>query len=161
MLAEIDAARQFAHDHDVETLDDIGLEARRRGQRRVAHRRAQIGEQAEILAKTQKAGFGTNIVGDRVPLRATDGAEDHGVRGLRQIHRRLRDRDLVRIIGRTADEAFFALEAGELFLVQPRDDVLDLGHHLGTDAVAGQKKKLVRRHDLSRCFGKPEIRADC
>ncbi len=48
-------------------------------QRRVAHRRTQIGEQAEILAQPQQAGLGPHLIGHVVPLRTADRAEDHGI----------------------------------------------------------------------------------
>ena len=46
-LAEIDAAGQLAHDQDVEPLDDLALQRRSVGERRIADRRAQIGEQRQ------------------------------------------------------------------------------------------------------------------
>ena len=54
-LAEIDAAGQLADDDDVEALDQLALERRGIGERRIADRRTQIGEQAEILAQPQQA----------------------------------------------------------------------------------------------------------
>ena len=54
-LAEIDAAGQLAHDHDVEALDDLALERRGVGERGIADRRAQIGVEREILAQPQQA----------------------------------------------------------------------------------------------------------
>ena len=44
-LAEIDAAGQLAQDHDVEPLDQLALQRRGIRQRRIAHGRAQVGEQ--------------------------------------------------------------------------------------------------------------------
>ena len=86
-LAEIDAAGEFAHDHDVEAFDHLALQAGGFRQRRIAHRRAQIGEQAEILAQPQQAGLGPHLIGHAVPFRTADRAEDHGVggRGLRHV----------------------------------------------------------------------------
>ena len=78
-LAEIDAAGEFAHDDDVETLDDLALQRGCVGQRRIADRRANIGEQAEILAQAQQAGLGAHGIGNRIPFRPADGAEEHGV----------------------------------------------------------------------------------
>src|SRR5206468_13106805 len=43
--AEIDPAGQLAHDHQIETGDEVALEARRVGKRIEHHRRPQIGEQ--------------------------------------------------------------------------------------------------------------------
>jgi hypothetical protein len=54
-LAEIDAARGLAHDHDVEAAHQIGLQRGGIHQRVEHHGRAQVGEQAEILAQPQDA----------------------------------------------------------------------------------------------------------
>ena len=53
-LAEINPARQLAHDQDIEALDHFALERRGIGERRIADRRAQIGEEPKILAQAQK-----------------------------------------------------------------------------------------------------------
>ena len=42
--------------------------------------------------------------------------------------------------GRAADEAGGGLELDLALLVEEGDDPLDLGHHLGADAVAGQEE---------------------
>ena len=89
-LAEIDAAGQLAHDQDVEALDELALQRGGVGERRIADGRAQVGEQAEILAQPQQAGLGAHVVGDLVPLRAADGAEQHGVGRLRRAPSRRR-----------------------------------------------------------------------
>jgi hypothetical protein len=57
-LAEIDAAGQLAHDQDVEALDDLALQRRGIGKRRIADGRAQIGEELQVLAQAQQAGLG-------------------------------------------------------------------------------------------------------
>jgi hypothetical protein len=62
-LAEIDAAGQLAHDQDIEALDQFRLQRGGIGQRRVADRRAQIGEQRHVLAQAQQAGFGARVIG--------------------------------------------------------------------------------------------------
>ena len=72
-LAEIDAAGQLAHDHDVEALDDLALERGGVGERGIADRRAQIGEEREILAQAQQARFGPHVVGHARPFRPADG----------------------------------------------------------------------------------------
>ncbi len=50
-LAEIDAAGQFAQDHDVETGEEIALQCRGVGQCLERQRRPQIGEQIHFLAQ--------------------------------------------------------------------------------------------------------------
>jgi hypothetical protein len=87
------------------------------------------------------------LVGNGVPLRPADGAEDHGVGGLGLVHRRLGDRDPVRVEGGAADEVGGRLEPplGAL-RVEKGDDALDFGHGLHTDAVARQQQQLERGH---------------
>ena len=109
-LAEINAAGEFPHDHDVEAFDRLALQAGSIRQRRIADGRTQIGEQAEILAQAQQAGLGAHLIGHAVPLGSADGAEDDGVRGRGLGHVAFRDRHLVRVIGGTADQTLLGLE---------------------------------------------------
>ena len=144
-LAEIDAAGELAHDHDVEAFHHLALERGGIGQRRIADRRAQVGEEAEILAQAQEARLGAHRIGNAIPFRAADGAEEHRIGSLSAIHGGFRDRRAVRVIGRAADEIRLGLEA-DAPLAEPAHDLLDLAHDLRADAVAGEKEKLVRCH---------------
>ena len=69
-LAEIDAAGELAHDDDVEALDHLALQGGGVGEGRVADRRAQVGEQAEILAQAQEARLGARPHRARRPISA-------------------------------------------------------------------------------------------
>ena len=71
-LAEIDAAGQLAHDHDVEPLDDLALQRRGVGERRIADRRTQIGVEREVLAQAQQARLRPRLIGDAGPFRPAD-----------------------------------------------------------------------------------------
>ena len=53
-LAEIDAAGELAQDDDVEPVHHLALEARGFRQRRIADRRADVGEERELLAQPQQ-----------------------------------------------------------------------------------------------------------
>ena len=57
-FAEIDATRQLTDDQDVEALDQFTFQARSLGQRRIADRRPQVGEQVQFLAQPQDGDFG-------------------------------------------------------------------------------------------------------
>ena len=81
-FAEIDAAGQFANDHEIESIDEFALQRRGIGERRIADRRAQIGKQVHILAQPQKTRLGADFVRDAVPFRSADGGQKHGVRGV-------------------------------------------------------------------------------
>jgi hypothetical protein len=65
-----------------ETISGLRVEALR--QFRIDDGRAQVGEQVELLAEAQQAALGTLRAGQRVVLRTADGAEQHGVGGLRE-----------------------------------------------------------------------------
>ena len=96
-LAEIDAAGQLAQDQDVEPLDQLALQRRGVGERRIADRRAEIGEDAELLPEPEQRRLGPMLVGDLVPFRPADRAEEHGVGGERLRHRRFGDRHAMRV----------------------------------------------------------------
>ena len=146
-LAEIDPAGELAHDHDVEALDHLALQAGGVRQRRIAHRRTQIGEQAEVLAQPQQPGLGARLIGNAVPFRAADRAEDHGVArpsACAMVASVMLC--LAGVIGRAADQALLGLEMRDALRVEPVDQALHLRHHFGADAVAGEKQQFVGRH---------------
>ena len=145
-LAEIDAAGQLAHDHDVEAFDDLTLERRSVGQRRIAYGGPQIGEETEILAQAQQARLGPHVVGNIGPFRAADRRQHYRVGGLRQRHVRFADRVAMRVIGRAADQAFFEFERGEARFGNNACDLFDFRRHFGTDAVARQKQDFIAGH---------------
>ena len=65
-LAKIDPAGQLAHDHDVEPVDQLALEAGGVGEHRIADRRPKIGEQTQILAQPQERRLGAHLIGQHV-----------------------------------------------------------------------------------------------
>ena len=148
-LAEIDAAGQLAQDDDVEALDQLALERRGIGQRRIGHGRAQVGVEREILAQPQQARLRPHVIGHLVPLRPADRAEDHGVGGMRLRHGGVGDRDLVGVVAAAADQPLLGLERAHAVGVHPGDQLFHLGHDFGADAVAGEKQELVGRHRLT------------
>ena len=145
-LAEIDAARQLPDDEQVEPFDEFGLERGRSRQRGIADRGPQIGEELQILAQAQETGLGTLVIGHTVPFGAADGAEDDGVGRVGLLHRILGDRTPVGVVRRAADQVVLCLEGDAAASVEPVDDAAHLRHHFLADPVAGEKKKLVRRH---------------
>ncbi len=142
-LAEIDAARQFAHDHQIETGDEIALQGRGVGQRVEHHRRAQIGEQIHFLAQLEEAALGAQFERDRLPFRAADRAEQHRVRGHRLGQRGVGQRHAGGVIGGAADEALGNLEAGDVAAIEELDHAHHLAHDLGADAVTRQNQDLA------------------
>ena len=142
-LAEIDAAGELPQDQDVETLDQLRLQRAGLGQCREDHGRAEIGEELQLLAQAQQALLRLQVERVGVVLGAAHGAEDDGVRGLGERHRAIGHRHAVRVEGSAADEIALALELQALAVAEPGDDALDLGHHLGADAVTGQEQKIA------------------
>ena len=138
-FAEIDAARQFAHDHDVEPVDQFALQRGGVGERRIADRRTQIGEEAKILAQPQQARFGADFVRDAVPFGAADGGEQHGVRRPRQFHVGFADRLFMDVISRSAHEAGLGSRTGHARLVQKRQNLFRLRGDFRADAVAREE----------------------
>jgi hypothetical protein len=146
-LAEIHPAGELAQDDDVEPFDHIALEARGFGERRVAHGRADVGEQIEVFAQPQEAGLGSLVVGVLVPFRPADRAEDHGVRRLRLLDRLVGHGDAVSVVAGAADQPLLGVEAAHAVRVHPIDQALHFGHHLLADAVAGEEQQFVGRHE--------------
>ncbi len=140
-FAEINAAGQFADDEQVKTVDQLALQRGGVGERRIADRRAQVRVEIEILAQPQQASLGPQLVRHFVPFRPADGGEQDGVGRAGARHVGLADRDAMRVIGRAADKAGLDLEMGNALLGEEMGDLLDLGHHLGADAVARQYRK--------------------
>ena len=147
-LAEIDAAGQLAHDHDVEAVDEVALQRGGVGERRVADRRAEIGEQLEVFAQAKQPRLGPLVVWHAVPFGAADGAEHDGVGGERLLHGRLGDGLAMGVIGAAADEVGLGLDGREAAGIDPGDEAADLGHHLGADAVAGKQQEIVNSHEF-------------
>ncbi len=145
-FAEIDAAGELAHDHDIEALDHLALQARGVGERGIAHRGAQVREQAEFLAQAKQPRLGPRIIRDAVPLRTANRAEDHGVGSHCLRHGRIGNALLARVIGGTADQALLGLEMRNAFRVQPADQAIHLGHYFGADTVTGEKQQFMGRH---------------
>jgi hypothetical protein len=159
-LAEIDAAGELAQNHDVEARNQLALERRRVGERRIGHRRPQVGVEHEILAQAEKARLRPHVERHAVPFRPADRAEDDRVNRFRPGHGLVGDRDLVGVVGTAADQSVLGLERAHAVGVHPRDQLFDLGHDLGADAVAGEQKELVGRHGwMPRCV--TQNRAEC
>src|ERR1700723_3690905 len=60
LSTEINAAREFAHHHDVHAAQQFGFDRRGIEYRRVGHHGPQIGEQPQRLAQLQQTLFRTN-----------------------------------------------------------------------------------------------------
>ncbi len=154
-LAEIDAARELAHDHDVEPFDELALQRRRIRERRIADRGSEVREQPKVLSQAQEARLGADRIRHLVPLGSADGAEDHGVRGFMALA-------IVSSVTGTPLASMAAPPTRSVSvsklrplapLVEEGDHALDLGHRFDADAVAGEKKQLVSGHECGASVG--------
>ena len=127
-------------------FDRLALQTRCIGQRRIDDRRADIGEQPELLAQAQQPRLRPRLERHLVPFRPADGAEDHRVAGVRLGHGLFGDGDLVGVICGTADQPFLGPEIGNTLLGVEAEQPLHLGHDFRADAVAGEQEKIVGRH---------------
>ena len=108
--------------------------ARSVGERRVANRGAEVGEEIEILAQPQEAGLGAVLIGDVRPFRAADGPENDRVGLFGLLDRLVGDGDAVGVIGRAADEIGFDIKSRRVALsVEKRNQPFDLGDGFDTD----------------------------
>jgi hypothetical protein len=130
-LAEVDVAGQLANDQDVQPRDQFGLQARRVDQLLVADRRAEVGEQAQVLAQAQDGLLGAQRPVELVVLPVADGAEQHRVGFLGELERRFGQRMAVRLVGRAADQRRFHLE----LQVEHVEHLDGFRHDFGADAV--------------------------
>jgi hypothetical protein len=105
------------------------------GELLVADRRAEVGEQAQVLAQAQDGLLGAQRAFELVVLPVAHGAEQHGVGGLGQVQRAVGQRVAVGLVGGAADQAVSVhLE----LQVQHVQHLHGLGHDLGADAVTRQ-----------------------
>ena len=139
-LAEIDPAGEFADDQDIQSGDQLGLERGRLGERGEHDRRAQIGEQLEVLPEPQQAGLGPDVEIDTVPLGSAAGAQQHRVGLHRRRQRRLGQRHAMGVDGGAADQILGDVEGRLAGTRHPVDHAADLAHHFGADAVARQEQ---------------------
>ena len=138
LAAEVDAAGQFPHHHQVHALQQVRLDRRGAQAGHVRLDRAQVGEQAECLADRQQALFRTHLRVRVRPLRTTHGAKEDCVRGLCSIQGVGRQRGAGGVDGGAADQL---LVEAEMVAVAARNRAQDLdrgGGYFGADAVTGQ-----------------------
>ncbi len=134
-VAEVDAAGELADHQEVHALDPVALERARVEQRGARPDRAQVREQAELLAEAEEPllGAGRVRVGG-VPLRPAHGREQDGVRAPAGVEHLVRERRAVGVDRSSAHEPLVELE-----LTDRVEELARRGHDLGPDAVTGQE----------------------
>ena len=106
----------------------------------------QIGEQRQVLAQPQQAGFRARLVRHLVPFRPAHRAEQDGIGGLGLFDGLVGDRDLMGVVAATADQPLLGGEPVGALFVEEIDDAQNLRHYFRADAVAGEKKQFVGCH---------------
>ena len=144
--AEVDPAGQLADHHDVETVDDLGLERRGVGQHREEHGGAEVGERAEALPQAQQGPLGPLRVLQALPLGTADGAEQHGVGVERRLQRLVGQRNAEPVDRRPAHEGLAELKAAPPSLADRFQHPDRFGHDLAPHAVARQQGDAIGRH---------------
>ena len=137
-LAEVEAAREFAHAEDVEASFDQRLfHWGSVGQLGKAHRGAQIGEEREVLAQRKQRGALWLFVGRQCfPFRASDGTEENRIRLPADAECFLGKRLAIDIDGDAADPGFGERELEAKFLLCHGKHTTRFSHDFGTDAIA-------------------------
>ncbi len=100
----------------------------------VADGRAEIGEQAEVLAQAEDGLLGAQLALQLVVFPVADGAEQHRVGFLGELERGFGQRMAMRLVGRAADQGRFHFELRSSD-VEHADG---LGDDFGADAITGK-----------------------
>ena len=133
-LAKIHIAGKLADDQDIQSGNQLGLEAGSAYQFLVADGRSEVGVQAQRLAQTQNRLLGAQVALQHIVLPVAHGAKQHRVGFFSERQCGGRQRVAVFFVGRAAHVGRFH------FKRQPqRTQHLDrFGHDFGTDAVTGE-----------------------
>ena len=143
-LAEVDPAGQLAHDHDVEAGHGLFLQRRCFGQRVKTDRRAQVGEQLQILAQAQQAALGAQREIERIVLRATHRAEQHAIGGEGLVHDRVGDRGAIGVVGGTADLVLGDVDLKATVVAEPVDHPPDFRSSLPARCHHREHENILR-----------------
>ena len=140
-LSEIDAAGQFAHDHDVEPRNDVLFQGREIRERIKTLGWAQVGKKVHLFAQAQKPAFRFDGEVEVIIFGPTHSTQQHRVGGQCLGHGVIMQRRAVRVIGRPADEILFNIKGQTALCAIPVDDPCHLAHDLGSNAVSGEDKQ--------------------
>ena len=140
-LTEINAAGQFADNHDVEAADHIRLQRRKIREGIETLRRPKVRIKIHLFAQAQQAALRLYAEIEIVIFRAADRAKQHGINALRFFHRLIGQRRAMRIICATAHQIFGDIKGQATLCAIPVDDFAHLGHNLGADPVTGKNEK--------------------
>ena len=144
MATKVDATRKLAHEHHVNTLDDLGLKGGGTGKRVVDLHRAKIGVKPQSFANAQETLLGTRSVWiGRIPLGSAYARQQNGVGRPCRRKRGLGQRICTRVNRGSTDKRVLAnkLDAGTRS--HCGKNLLALSDDLGSNAVAWQGAYLI------------------
>ena len=143
-LAEIDAARQLAHNEDVELVADDAVFNRRSALQRLKNfSRPQVRIQPQRAADAEQSRLRALAAGQGIPLPAADRAEQHGIRLFAGLHRLLRQR-LACCIDCAASHELLVIGKAEAEFLSRRVEHLDgLRHNFRADPIAAQDDYVI------------------
>ena len=153
-LAEVDAAGEFAHDQQIETVgNQIGPEQALVGQRRVELCRAQIGVKPHCLANTEQTSFRPDVGRESIPLRPAYRPEQDGVGCKAAIDRLPRQRGAGSVDCRPTEQIFRKAELKSAEVGRPHQNGNGAFNDLGADPVPLQQSDFVFHLFLSFLTG--------
>ena len=132
---EVQATGELADDDHVEAVNELGAEGRDELLRPHADR-ADVGERLEFRTQREETLFGTDLAG--VPLRAANGAFQHGISVGQRLTRLGGERIPMRVDGVAAEGVLGALSGEAVGLAGGREDGQRDARGLWADAVAGE-----------------------
>jgi CheY-like chemotaxis protein len=137
--AEVNAAREFAHDDHVKASSrDVCAQGRKTVESREDACRTQVAKELVALAQRQKRPrFRTLFVREMIPLRAADAAKENGFSSVTGCNCFFRKRRAAGINGGAAHEFFRTFNGKAEFACGGIKYAECLAHNFGADAVAG------------------------
>jgi hypothetical protein len=150
-FAEVEVAREFPYDQNVDPGNEVPLQ--RRGVQQVIESDdgPQVGKKSELLPQSQQRPFRPMLIIQAVPFRSANRAEQNGVAFSREVQAFLRQGFAAALIGGAADEAFPSIERRSRYVGYDPDHLEGFPHDLRSDPVAGENAdfKGFLFHDFS------------
>src|SRR5690606_14063001 len=105
-----------------------------------------VGEQVERRTQAQQAALGTLVTLDGVPLRATNGTEQDGIRGLCLVERRRRQRIPFCIVSSTTDQRLVSGDIQRKLLPYCVEHLDGFCNNFRADAITRQNQDMLAHY---------------
>jgi len=143
LRAEIQPARELAHDQDVDSFHHLRPERRGREQRRRHGRRPEVGVEAKRLAQREQGLLGASLAGTVIPLGPAARAQKDRLRATAERDGWFRDGVPGGIDCRSARQTLSERQPELVPAIRFAQDAHGLGDHLGADAVPGDDRDVA------------------